>query len=331
MVVYFDKVNLVSFIKSSKDNRFDDCNKMLKNHCQIVFTFKKDSLDEESDDNETIKTWLSTCSEDFNSSWRWADSVFPPRPLASNTINSFGKQHLQSVYLIDDEKKTLLKNKGLLLTAETGKELDLLSQLWFDDLQYQKNCFDEINTWGDLKQWLTPCSDIIIVDQFLALHEDKLEHNLLPLLETLCNYANNSKVNIVVYSLPEDPETHVSPNWDDLVRRIQQRVARTTTLKPNVTVVTATKHILDEHDRSIYTNYRLLASGDSWNYFDDSWNKVTRGRYLNVFSLVSRNNSRTADKLISDLQRVYDRALIMNRNLIHKYSHSKSNFINLHD
>ena len=153
----------------------------------------------------------------------------------------------------------------------------------------------------------------------------------LNFLFSIFDITSVASVNIVIFSLNQDPVDNSVPNWNKIVEQIRNRVSKNTTVNPSVTIVSATKDTLDEHDRSVFTNYKFISSGDSFNYFDENWHKATRGRYLNVYSLSSKDNNNIAEKLISDLQGVYDKVCILNRNFIHRYQHSKSNFINLHE
>lgn len=44
MNVYIDKKNIVSFLQQNKDKRFQTCNQMLKEECDMNFNFSKKEL-----------------------------------------------------------------------------------------------------------------------------------------------------------------------------------------------------------------------------------------------------------------------------------------------
>ena len=73
--------------------------------------FPKDELLEDSDENEMIKDWMKSCTDGFDTeSWHWG-CVFPLRPIKSNVAKTFTPLQHSAVYLINDEKLSLLKDK----------------------------------------------------------------------------------------------------------------------------------------------------------------------------------------------------------------------------
>ena len=60
MNVYFDFSNLLSFIHSAKDSRYDDCMRMIKDNFDIKFTFTRDAINEAcKDDKDDIMQWFT--------------------------------------------------------------------------------------------------------------------------------------------------------------------------------------------------------------------------------------------------------------------------------
>lgn len=167
MQVYFDKENLISFLRERKDSRFKYCEETLLQHCHIFMNFPKEELLEDSDENEMIKDWMKSCTDGFDTEpWHWG-CVFPLRPIKSNVAKTFTPLQHSAVYLINDEKLSLLKDKHQYLVSNFGEELEVLAQLWFDDRQYTKNVFPELDSWAKLMDYQSPCSDIIICDQYI--------------------------------------------------------------------------------------------------------------------------------------------------------------------
>lgn len=165
--------------------------------------FPKDELLEDSDENEMIKDWMKSCTDGFDTvSWNWG-CVFPLRPIKSNVAKTFTPLQHSAVYLINDEKLSLLKDKHQYLVSNFGEELEVLAQLWFDDRQYTKNVFPELDSWAKLMDYQSPCSDIIICDQYIIKNESLLDFNLYKLLLQLCYSSTQSKMNIVIFTLKE--------------------------------------------------------------------------------------------------------------------------------
>ena len=328
MLVYFDKANLVSFLYANKDNRFRYCEETLLQHCHVCMNFQKDELLEDTDENSMIKEWMKRCSDGFDTiSWSWGTN-FPERQIKSNTPLSFSKSQHSAVYLITDENLELLKNKNQYLVSSWGEEIDSLANLWFDDRQYIKNIFDDLINWKVLSNYQSPCSDIVICDQFFLLDETLLDSNLYVLLSQLCYESKKSKMNIVIFTLKEHYGKQCA-DCDKVRTKIQRLIAEKTGQKPNVAIVTGSSQKLGEHDRTIFTNYKLYTSGDSFNYFNSSGKKITRGRFFHVYSLASKDNRLTACGFLNDMQSLYDSIKQSAPENIHKESSCRSNYLQL--
>lgn len=208
MNVYIDKANIVSFLQQYKDKRFQSCNQMLKEQCDMNFNFSKNELLSDKIHGREVIAWLTTLSSGMKGEVVW-EVKFPDRPLKSNCHISFTREQLCSVYLLDDEKVDNVLEKGIILIAKVGSEIDVLSNLFFPNKQYQKNIFRQLSSWKDLATYISPCTDIIIVDQFLLSDVSLLESNIYTLVERLCSLAHHSKLNIVLFTLKEnyDKET----------------------------------------------------------------------------------------------------------------------------
>lgn len=327
MHVYFDKPNLLAFLAQKKDKRFRYCEETLLNHCKIFMNFSKEELIKNPDGNEMILDWMKACTEGFDTEpWTWG-TMFPIRKIKSNTPNDFNDEQHSAVYLITDEKLHLLKDKNQYLVAEAGGELDVLSQLWFDDRQYLKNIFDKLDKWAELEKYQSPCSDIIIYDKFLLLDENLWEFNLYALLNQLSFESTCSKMNVVIFTLKDDQgKTCDFEKAKDTIKRL---LMERTGHKASVVIVTGSRQKLGEHDRTIFTNYKLYTSGDSFNYFDSNGNKITKGRTFHVYSLVSKENEATAKGFLRDMQTLYDSIKKDAPDNIYRVANSNSNFLNL--
>lgn len=73
---------------------------------------------------------------------------------------------------------------------------------------------------------------------------------------------------------------------------------------PAVTIVLSRE--LNEHDRTLFTNYKTFVSGDSFNYLDSQGERITNGRYLHVSSHVYTNNYKIFQKFYTDMQQLVD-------------------------
>lgn len=288
--------------------------------------FPKEELLEDSDENEMIKDWMKSCTDGFDTeSWHWG-CVFPLRPIKSNVAKTFTPLQHSAVYLINDEKLSLLKDKHQYLVSDFGEEIEVLAQLWFDDRQYTKNIFPILDSWAKLMDYQSPCSDIIICDQYIIMNENLLDFNLYELLLQLCYSSAQSKMNIVIFTLKESNGRRCV-DCNILKNKIQKILEEKTGLKPNVAIITGSSQKLGEHDRTIFTNYKLYNSGDSFNYFDSKGSKITDGRFFHVHSLVSKDNESTACHFLKDMQILYDNIKNTAPDNIYKETACKCNYL----
>lgn len=332
MKIYIDKPNLLSVIRSAKEDKYNDCMRMLKNYFKIFFTFEKDDIKSfENIDKQDVMGWLTQMTSGIGSDnidpIKWG-SVFPKRPL---DISSFSVDNLSSVYLLskeNDPKLETMSKKGNLIIASEGQEIEAISSLLFDDFQFTEHIFYRINCWADLEKYASPCTDIIICDPYLFSSPDLYQSNIYSLIKALTRTIKNTKVNIVIITLKSNhnrlTNTDFEPNWDSIYSKIRKCAEKYSSF--NVTFVTASKDTLDEHDRTIFTNYKYFTSGDSYNYFNSSGEKITKGRNLHVHSRVGNANTDSSLIFLSDMQRIIDRIKGKgNDSLIKK--DKKSNFL----
>ena len=155
----------------------------------------------------------------------------PNRPLKSNTHTSFTREQLSSVYLVDDERIQQLKEYGLLLYGGVGSEIEILSSLIMADTDYgfvKQLRIKELSNWRDLHNYTSPCSDIILVDQYLFSFAELYDVNVCSLINEICSYAKDSKINIVILTLPQcyDKRTKTSfvPNWTDMEKKLRSGI-----------------------------------------------------------------------------------------------------------
>lgn len=289
MNVYFDKDNLRSFVKSASRSAFQDCSRMLKNQLDIKFTFPKEELAQENE----IKEWIKTMNTGVNGNINWEVNL-PKRPLTADSICEFNKSQLSSVYLLDKKNEDEIASNGLIIYGSVGSEVDILYSLIMKDTDYsfmKQIPICDLKNWKDIEKYLSPCTDIIIHDKYIFSSEDVNQPNIYSLLETLCSKVKDAIINIVVFTLPfilietKDQTIREKPNWEDIRKNIKKVVSKVTGKEPNVTLVLSSK--LD-HDRQIFTNYKYIKSGDTFNYFDSSWNVITTGSQIELFSLANK-------------------------------------------
>ena len=307
MLAYFDIENLTSYVSSSASSKFADCNRMLRHHFDIHFNFPKDELKKHPD----VMNWIKVMNDGVDKDPVFSSTVFPPRPLKSNTHRDFNREQLSAVYLLNDDRMEMLMRNGAIMYSGVGTEVEILSSLIRDDIDYG---FDKqlevkhMRNWDNLDSHMTPATDVIIVDQYLFSDDSIYEYNAYSLIAKICQRIKNTPVNIVFFTPPDfyNRMTKITftPNWGIIKSSIKQRVKSVTEQDPKITFVFSRN--LEEHDRTIFTNYQYLVSGDSFNYFDSQWRIITNGRYLNLHSVAHRGHFVTAMNFVSDMQVILD-------------------------
>lgn len=312
MNIYIDKPNLLSVVHSAKKENYNDCMRMLKDNFRIFFTFsKKDIVDLEQNDKQDVMQWLTQMVTGINSSntdpVKW-ESTFPPRPLDTTSFNS---EQLSSVYCLSKDRDSKMFShikKGNLIIACEGQEIEALSSLFFDSFQFTKDIFDEVSSWSDLEKYISPCTDIVITDLYIFSSPEIYQQNIYSLLRVLGSKAKNSKINVIIFTLKsnyiKESKIEFEPDWDTIYSKIRKCAEKHSSF--NVTFVTASKETLEEHDRTIFTNYKVFASGDTYNYFNSNGERITKGRWLHVHSSAIKNNEAKASKFIQDMQSIID-------------------------
>lgn len=324
MEIYVDKANLVSYAKSTSHTSFPDCNRMLKKSCKLRFTFNKTDIQGlPSEDKNAVLMWMTNMTQGIKEDFIWGD-MFPERPLKSNCYNSFSHDQLFSVYLLDDEKSNTLKQN--LLIAGVGEEVDTLSKLIIDeeDMYSKWENLRNHTGWEFIEKVHMPCTDIVIADPYILSDADLFEYNLYDFIPRLCSHLKDSKVNIVIFSLPE--YNGLKPDLNKIATTIKNKVKAICRAKPNVTFIVSRGK--EEHDRMIVTNYNAYVSGDTWNYFNSNYEVISKGRNLHIHSLAKKDNQQRVREFIKDLQGVINDLLLRNNpDLIQ--GDKKSLFLNL--
>ena len=305
MYLYIDKENIESLIKSKSHKLYDDCFKAIKKQFNVFFNFSK----KEMKSNELLMPWFQLLVDGVGNDSKFTfldDMPFPVRPITKDIIQSFNDNKLSAVYLLSDENIHHLKNVGAVLVGAPGEEIQIFNQLFLlqNDYDFHKEIkigSPELNKWDNLKKYATPLTDIIFVDSYILADVSLISSNLICYLEILCAGAKN-KVNIVLYV----NNKNVSITLEIIKEQVVTAISRITGHTPNFTLIQYTSvrdtENLGEHDRTIFTNYIRIKSGDSYNYFNSTGEVITKGREITYNSLAKKESHDLAKTLIADLQ-----------------------------
>lgn len=326
MDLYIDKENLLSMIASRSSEMYNDCLKLIKKQLNVHFNFPKEDLRS----NEHLLLWYQTLSQGVGESNEFKfNEPFPAKPIKSNSARNFDIFQLSSIYLLSDENTSKFKDSGNVLIGEKGEELTTIQKLFFNQNDY---LFEKklkiggkyFTKWEDLSPFSLPLTDIIFVDSYILSNLELLEHNLLSYLKILCS-ETNSKVNIVLYTNRGN-----SVDYDVISPLVRKTLKEVTGVSPNFTLVTYSDQrgmkSIAEHDRTILLNYYRVHSGDTFNYFDSSCKKISKGREIHYASNANKENHELFIGTLSDIQENIN-FLIKNNSGIE--GDRKSGFLNL--
>lgn len=342
MDLYLDKDNLLSLIHS-KDNEeyqdvYEDCMRMVKRQLCLRCSFPNPLASqpnniEEKKDKMILEAFFSQkCSGQGDvPKTKFEEDVFPQRPLKSNCYNSFRGDKRSSGFFVCDDKVAAVKNKGGIMISQKGDEIDSLRRLFCGkDYDYHQlyNIQENFQSWSRIYDdgHALPITDIIILDRYLGNNENEMDYNLYEIIRCLVSNCKD-EVNVVIVTKRDPDKKDYVIDWDGIRRRIKSILKKVTGVTGNVTIcfTSKSKEIKNLHDRTIFTNYRLFRSGDSFSYFDSKGGLITNGMSLDVDSLAKYDNYKYAMTFIGYVQEICDYARTYH--LIFEGSDMKSNYL----
>ncbi len=294
MNAYIEIESLRSLISQRNDKRYDECKRLLKRNLCLHFPFSK----EEALADPLIKNWvvneMTTGRPAHKPEW----NCNYPNPDRELTQDGMTLEQLCAVYLLDDEEPQPL-SKGMFV-GNYGHELDTLMGLYVipEEGQFQYPfSVSRMRSWNEVKPFVTPCTDLLIVDRYILQKSYLLEKNLYRLIKIFVSKTKSLKINIVIVV---ENGSGGSILIEDISDKIKAFVCDIVGEEPFITFVFCKKRFNDVlvHDRCILTNYRYLDSGDSLNYFSEKGDLKTGGFKLSISSLA--NPSDYVQRIIND-------------------------------
>lgn len=342
MDIYLDKENLANLMKLYDENK--KYIQVIKNNFDTIwFNFFEEDLDDKVGSFLGAFTSGNTTRKTPKINYlKPKDSIFPFRgKIKKMPKNQFSKDQLTSIYLINANKNVInhYKNKSGILIGGSGEEKEILDKIFLQNEDYKfdrklmiagkyftewsKNPeFNKNNVfykWDDLKQYITPVSDIIFIDNYIMSNESDINTNLIPFLKVLIGEQRN--INLVLFvsrnanhyvDLPatKEKDTERIRAYLEKMKKILVRELEFGN-KGKITIIMSANF----HDRTVLTNYLRIYSGDSFNYFLPKENKKqvdetivdrTKGDEIHLSSLADKDNRYLAETLIAKIQSYVD-------------------------
>ena len=349
MKLYIDLENL----KSLANNQDGEIMKLIKENFDVLYTFDEECIKKEKRQKIVkIENWQKNLS-----SGRMGKGVCYETDLPSFRENDNGtlqpEDELQSVFLVNNEY--IIPNG--LITSRTCSGIDALRNLLIEDkcipakFYYTRPEKDkEIQKWEIVSKNVSPCTDIIINDLYMFAQSDiEYESNSYKLIEKLCKKSIGQRLNIVIVTnksfnmyekkKQKDGSFKMTPvpytiSTETIKRNLKRIAKQVTNCEANVTIIALSNKPTDKriHDRTIFTNYKLYISGDSFKYYKDKVGDnpnatefISHGLWFGVCSLFDDEHNKIAKRFLDDIQEIIDESRTLQINPI--LGDGESNFL----
>ena len=330
MKLYIDLENL----KSLANNQDSEIMKLIKENFDVFYTFDEQDIKKEKRQKIVkIENWQKNLSSGRMGKGVCYNAILPSFCEEDNgTVNP--KDELQSLFLIKDN--SIIPNG--LITSRRSDVCDALKNLLIENKCIPAKFYytrpekgKEIQKWEIVSKNVSPCTDIIINDLYMFAQSDtEYGSNSYKLIEELCKKSVGQKLNIVIVTRmhfkmnekkkQKDGSFKMAPvqhtiSTETIKRNIKSRAEKVTNCEANVTIIAQRDEPADKriHDRTIFTNYKLFLSGDSFTYYRDkvSDNSNTtefrsHGLWFGVCSLFDDEHRRIAKRFLDDIQEIID-------------------------
>lgn len=330
MKLYIDLENL----KSLANNQDREIMRLIKENFDVFYTFDEQDIKKEKRQKIVkIENWQKNLSSGRMGKGVCYNAILPSFCEEENgTVNP--KDELQSVFLINNE---IFLPNGL-ITSRNCSGIEALSNLLIESRCVPAKFYytrpekgKEIQKWEIVSKNVSPCTDIIINDLYMFAQSDtEYESNSYKLIEELCKKSVGQKLNIVIvtkmyFNMNEKKKQKdgsfktvsvpYSISTNSIIRNLKRYAKQVTNCEANVTIIAQRDEPTDKriHDRTIFTNYKLFISGDSFKYYrnkvSDNPNTtefISHGLWFGVCSLFDDEHRRIAKRFLDDIQEIID-------------------------
>lgn len=257
MVLYIDKENLISLVRSEDKACFVEYSNLIRKNLDIQYNFSKEDIKS----NEFLAFWFSQLGSGVGGVQEFCPpkNNVPERPMKSNFIKDLDASGRSALFFLSDsaDKCSAVESKRCVMVSKIGDELSKLKEVFQLDEQGEILAY-KITDWGDFLPKL-PLSDIIICDNHYFKDKEVYEANDNEIIRFLSSIPHESPVNVVI--IVKDSEVDTKIELAEEQSRIKDLVKRASgSRKSTVTILTTNK----THDRALITNYYRVKQGSSF-------------------------------------------------------------------
>ena len=153
-------------------------------------------------------------------------------------------------------------------------------------------------SWSKLSDYLTPFTDVVIIDNYIFNDPSLIPSNLEKILTEL-DKATPVKYNVTIYTFEGEGVNKINGRTvSDTLSEIKERLK----LRCNIELIIAKRYV-KEHDRGIFTNYLTIRSGDSFNYFNSKGEIISKGTDLTFNTLADLEECEAVFITLSELSK----------------------------
>jgi len=183
---------------------------------------------------------------------------------------------VQSLFFLNENKskcESLKKKNGLSFFSideyNVGwKKIDFDCKSSIYSVNKKDNKF---KSWDLISNYVEAISDIVLIDAYIFSDSSLYESNLYKIIYNLCSDLT-SRINLTIISYSDTRQPLAIENIYNNLRKYFNGKG----LSINLSIVLS-RQSNKQHDRAILTNYFMISSGDSFNYFSPIGNVRTKG------------------------------------------------------
>jgi len=156
-------------------------------------------------------------------------------------------------------------------------------------------------SWTQLSNYLTPITDVVIVDNYILSDQSLIPSNIEKIMEEL-NKATPVKFRLTIFTFEGDKHKLDGQETYRILSEIKVRL----NLKCEIELIISNR-LNKEHDRCIFTNYLTIRSGDSFNYFSSDGTIITHGTDITFGSMANIDERNTSMLTLAEISKKVDR------------------------
>gem|GEM_PF-3930700 len=244
----------------------------------VHFVFSKEDLRKAEDHVSNILILYDDCDgidKKRRSNWKFLDEEDEEvqrelRELCNENLKSnfykARKNFRFSVFLIDNDRFNLIREKNCILVGNKEEGLQVLDNLTYKNNEeiYGEKQITEISNWKDYIPKL-PMTDAIICDNYYFKDKFVYEKNNNELIEAIASVPHNSPINIVLIVKAGNEAIDHRINIEKEQKEIERKVRSMSGSKDSHFFILST---YKEHGRRIITNYYRIKHDGTFNIKD---------------------------------------------------------------